>query len=64
MKRSFVLRIDPDIALPKDPIQGQVEDVETGRDAQFQSREQLFKFLEDILGASSYVAEHKTAGNS
>ena len=63
MKRSFVLRIGPETALPQDQIQGQVEDVATGQDLNFRTRDQLLKFLEDCLNASS-ITPHKTPGGN
>ncbi len=64
MKRSFVLRIGPETALPQDQIQGQVEDVATGQDLNFRTRDQLLKFLEDCLNASSIVTQHETPGGN
>jgi hypothetical protein len=63
MKRSFVLRIGPETALPQDRIQGQIEDVATGREMDFHSREQLLRFLEDILNASIFTPQ-KTPGGT
>ncbi|HEY1802594.1 MAG TPA: hypothetical protein VGG46_16830 [Terriglobales bacterium] len=55
MKRAFVLLIDPKIALPQDKIQGHLEDVETGGEKEFHSRQELVAFLDEILNSRAVV---------
>lgn len=56
MKRTFVLLIGPEAALPQDRIRGRLEDVQTGGEVPFSSREELIKILDGML-APTLVAE-------
>ncbi len=60
MKRAFVLLIDPKIALPQDKIQGRLEDVETGGEKEFRSRQELIVFLDEILNSQAVLVNDPT----
>ena len=58
MKRAFVLLMDPKTALPQDKIQGHLEDVETGGEKEFHSREELIALLDELLDSQAAVVNY------